>query len=100
MTLEELKSQKDDLEKGIQARAEERNGLAKKLNVSFEELPQKMDLKSFSQRIKNTLTKLDVPRKQKVLQNFISQILLDGDVATVYAVLPKELLVAPTSTLS
>lgn len=100
MTLEELKSQKDDLEKGIQARAEERSGLAKKLNVSFEELPQKVDLKSFSQRIKNTLTKLDVPRKQKVLQNFISQILLDGDTATVYAVLPKELLVASTSTLS
>jgi site-specific DNA recombinase len=100
MTLEELRNQKDDLEKAIQVRVEERDGLAAKLNVSFEKPPQKMDLKSFSQRIKTTLTKLDVPRKQKVLQNFISQIQLDGDTATVYAVLPKELLVASTSTLS
>ena len=100
MTLEELKVQKDDLEKGIQARSEERDGLSAKLNVSFEKPPQKMDLKSFSQRIKKTLMDLDVPRKQKVLQNFISQIQLDGDMATVYAVLPKELLVASTSTLS
>ena len=100
MTLEELRNQKDDLMKGIQARGEERNGLAAKLNVSFEKPPQKMDLKSFSQRIKTILTKLDVPRKQKVLQNFISQIQLDEGTATVYAVLPKELLVASTSTLS
>jgi site-specific DNA recombinase len=100
MTLEELRNQKDGLEKGINARVEERDGLAAKLNISFEEPPQKMDLKSFSQRIKASLSKLDVPRKQKVLQNFISQILLDGNAATVYAVLPRELLVAPTSTLS
>ncbi len=100
MTLEELKHQKDDIEKQIHSQLEEKESLAKKLSISFEEPPQKMDLKGFSQRIKIALAKIDVLRKQKVLQYFISQIQLDGDTAVVNAVLPKELLVVPTATLS
>lgn len=100
MTLEELKRQKDGIEKEICSQLEEKDILAKKLSISSEQPPEKIDLKGFSQRIKVILRQIDPLKKQKIFQYFIRQILLDADTAIVNAVLPKELLVVPTSTLS
>ncbi|MHB8579142.1 MAG: recombinase family protein [Ignavibacteriaceae bacterium] len=100
ITLEELKIQRDEIQKAIDSKISEKERLFSSLNTKFEEIPRTINLESFSAKIKSLLKDIDVSMKQAILRYFINRIVLDGDTANIKAVLPREILVAPTLTLS
>ena len=99
ITLEELKKQRDEIQKVIESKINEKERLLNSLNIKSE-IPKTLNLESFSAKIKSLLKDIDISMKQVILRYFIKRIVLDGDMVNIKAVLPREILVAPTFTLS
>ncbi len=100
ITLEELKTRRNEIQKAIDYMISEKGKLISKLDTTFEKVPMIVNLEDFSTKIKSLLKDIDFPKKQTILRYFIDRITLDGDTANIKAVLPKEILVAPAFTLS
>lgn len=100
ITLQDLKTKMEEIDTENKNLSAEKNKLENLALKAQENPPEKVDLASFSEKIKESLNNADFLKRQIILRNFIDKITVNQDTALIQAVLPKELLVASTSTLS
>lgn len=100
ITLQDLKTKMEEIDAENKKLSAEKNQLENLAFQAHENPPEKVDLASFSEKIKESVNNADFLKRQIILRNFIDKITVNQDTALIQAVLPKELLVASTSTLS